>query len=327
MRPVIQSRVSDDATVHHTLLIADDSRTARELLRSTVEREKLFATIIESHDGADALRQMGAESPSLVACDLEMPGFDGRWLLKARARIERLKHIPIIVISATTDLAEKAEILDLGAADFITKPFHEKELVARIRLQQRLLSLQQDLRASHARLESLASSDSLTGLWNRRQLGIILSREIERADRYLEPLSIVMVDIDHFKSVNDRFGHDAGDAVLSGVGRLLSATVRTTDFVARYGGEEMTLVLPHTTEAGALILSHRILNALRTAVHAFGDSGTTVTASLGIVAYPENGERLTDLQLLKRADTALFESKRLGRDRVTAWKPGMTQSV
>ncbi len=305
------------------LLIADDSRTARDLLRTLVERERLFATIVEAHDGASALRLMNEVLPMVVACDLEMPGFDGRWLLKARARVEKLRQIPVIVISGSTDLDERAEILELGAADFIAKPFHEKELLARIRIQRRLITLQDALRSSNERLEALANSDPLTGLSNRRQLEAILDRESRSAERYRHPLSVVMVDIDHFKRVNDEWGHAAGDAVLVGVAKTLAGGARATDYVARFGGEEMTLVFPHTGAEGALIATERLRERIAEGVHISGDSRISVTASFGIATQPPDGVAIPPAELMRRADRALYDAKRLGRNRVVAWSPAL----
>ncbi|HMI91713.1 MAG TPA: GGDEF domain-containing protein, partial [Polyangiales bacterium] len=169
------------------------------------------------------------------------------------------------------------------------------------------------------RLATLAIRDELTELFNYRYLQTRLSEEFKRAERYREPLSCVMVDVDHFKSVNDRFGHDAGDRALREVAVRLRASVREVDVVARYGGEEFLLLLPSTNFSGALSVAERVWRAIGTAPFELGVHSTRVTASLGVAVFPSRDIKTKD-ELLKAADRALYQAKHEGRDRMCVFQ-------
>jgi diguanylate cyclase (GGDEF)-like protein len=225
------------------------------------------------------------------------------------------------MLTAEAELSRKVEVFERGAADYVTKPFNDRELLARVRVHHRVKALQDDLKEANARLEALATTDALTGLYNRRYLDTVLFSELRRSLRYKAPLSLVLLDIDRFKAVNDGYGHAVGDAVLRNVASLITRQARGTDVIARYGGEEIVLVLPHTDTRGAGDLAERLRQQISEALFVHGDVSLKVTASFGIATYLAGPQALNPEELLRQADEALYEAKRSGRNQVTVWRP------
>jgi diguanylate cyclase (GGDEF)-like protein len=256
-----------------------------------------------------------------------MPVFDGMKFLALRATRAELAHIPVIMLTAERDSERKAEILDRGASDYVTKPFNEKELIARVRVHHRVKALQDQLREANVRLESLAVTDGLTGLFNRRHFDRLLVGEVQRTLRYKVPLVVLLLDLDHFKQVNDTYGHPAGDLVLKNVSRVLSAGVRSTDFVARFGGEEMAVILTQTGLPAAAEVAERLRAQIAATPH--DCQGTTLykTASFGLAAFDGAGTPVSPEELLTRADQALYRAKHSGRNRVEVWSPDWVEAT
>ena len=185
------------------ILIVDDNAMIRSEIKAVLMKDGSFTHFLEAADGLTAFKTIMDCPPDLVLCDLVMPGFDGLKFLGLKASRKELEQIPVIILTAEDDLDRKAEILERGASDYVTKPFHEKELLARVRIHTKLKLLQDELREKNAQLEALSVTDVLTGLANRRRLMTRLEEEVQRARRYKTPLAVVMIDIDHFKQVND----------------------------------------------------------------------------------------------------------------------------
>lgn len=303
------------------ILVVDDSATLRRQICNVLAREGTFDAVLEAPDGLAALRIALEQRPDLVLCDLVMPGLDGLKFLAMCANHERLRQIPVIMLTAEDDLDRKAEILDAGASDYVTKPFHDKELLARVRVHLRLKLLQDELRRANERLEVLSATDPLTGLFNRRRLEAVLADELAHSARTGVPLSVVLSDIDHFKRINDTYGHEAGDEVLRNVARMFREHVRASDAVARYGGEEIVLVLPRADLACSLQISERLRNAIEHTTHAVSDATIRATASFGVACFDGTGPAPAPEQLVRRADQALYVAKSAGRNRVVAWDP------
>src|SRR5262249_9896564 len=224
------------------VLLVDDSAALRSQLRHILETALDAAEFIEAGDGLQAFKLLAEHKLDLVVCDLVMPVFDGLKFLSLRSTRPELAQILVIMLTAEDDPNRKVEVLDRGASDYVTKPFNEKELVARVPVHYRLKALPDHLREANNRLETLAVTDGLTGLFNRRYFDDLLLSEIRRPLRYKAPVSLILLDVDHFKHVNDTYGHPMGDLVLKNLGRLLMTSVRTTDVSARYGGEEMAVI-------------------------------------------------------------------------------------
>ena len=298
------------------ILIVDDNAMIRSEIKAVLMKDGDFSHFMEASDGLTAFKTIMEHPPDLVLCDLVMPGFDGLKFLGLKASRKELEQIPVIILTAEDDLDRKAEILERGASDYVTKPFHEKELLARVRIHTKLKLLQDEMLVKNAQLEALSVTDSLTGLSNRRRLMARLDEEVYRSRRQKSPLSVVMIDIDHFKHVNDQHGHAMGDQVLRNIGEMLLGNVRATDLAARYGGEELTVVLPHTDAAGAFQFAEALRQRFADLDHVLDGVTLKRTASLG-VASRDGQEELPNAEgLLKLADEALYRAKQGGRNRV-----------
>jgi diguanylate cyclase (GGDEF)-like protein len=300
------------------ILIVDDNAMIRSEIKAVLMKDGSFTHYMEASDGLTAFKTIMENPPDLVLCDLVMPGFDGLKFLGLKASRKELEQIPVIILTAEDDLDRKAEILERGASDYVTKPFHEKELLARVRIHTKLKLLQDELREMNTQLEALAVTDVLTGLSNRRRLMTRLDEEVARARRYKTPLSVVMIDIDHFKQVNDTYGHAMGDEVLRNIGTMLKANVRNTDLAARYGGEELTLVLPHTDLAAAVQVAENLRQKFANIEHILDGATLNKTASMGVAARDGETDMPDAENLLKLADEALYRAKQNGRNRVEA---------
>ncbi|MEY4579381.1 MAG: Response regulator PleD [Pseudomonadota bacterium] len=292
-----------------TILIIDDSPDIHALLRVRLRDEG--AELIPTADPLQALPLALAHQPDLVLLDVDMPGRSGFEVCKELKAHPETAPIPIIFLSGKLDQATKVAGLDLGAIDYVTKPFDPVELRARVRSGLRIKSLQDQLVA-------LARVDALTGLWNRAYLDSRLAQEIAQARRSGRPLSLVMCDVDHFKRVNDTHGHTTGDAVLRSIGARLLASLRTSDVACRFGGEEFAVILPGIDAAGAAAAAERIRAVIAATPIDTGTLSLTVTASLG---YADSDSFASDVdlmpaQLIEHADAALYAAKRAGRNRV-----------
>ena len=298
------------------ILIVDDNAMIRSEIKAVLMKDGAFGHFMEASDGLTAFKTIMEHPPDLVLCDLVMPGFDGLKFLGLKASRKELEQIPVIMLTAEDDLDRKAEILERGASDYVTKPFHEKELLARVRIHTKLKLLQDELREMNTQLEALSVTDALTGLANRRRLVSCLEEEVRRARRTNVPLAVVMIDIDHFKEVNDTFGHAMGDVVLRNIGTMLNGSLRSTDLAARYGGEELTLVLTYTDGAAALQVAESLRQKFAALEHVLGGTTIRKTVSMGVAVRTGQAEMPNAEALLNLADEALYRAKQGGRNRV-----------
>lgn len=291
------------------LLIVDDTPTNIELLAAalTPDYQIKFAT-----RGEKALELANLpDKPDLILLDVMMPGMDGYEVCRRLKENAATRGIPVIFITARGETADQTRGFNCGAVDYIGKPFELPVVAARVRTHLNL-KLRTDL------LEAQASIDALTGVPNRRRFDEVFQQEWRRAARNLLPLSLLMIDVDHFKHYNDHYGHGAGDECLRQVAMALcAAQLRPGDFVARYGGEEFAVILPGCHSAGARVIGERIrliVEAL-TLPHVASPSGPCVSISLGCAtAKPAAGGNASDLFM--RADSALYEAKQAGRNHV-----------
>jgi len=297
------------------LLIIEDSPTHRAEIRAAVEPSGLFDGILEAGDGVAGLKLLLSETVDVVLCDLHMPGLDGEKLLRIKSQRGVSADIPFLFLSATKDLEQQVRLLDGGASDTIAKPFHPLELVARLRLHLKLKRLQDELREKNSMLARLSTTDPVTGLRTRRYVTEVLHIEWIRARRYQTPLTLMMADLDHFKHVNDRYGHPAGDAVLRGVSEQLRSTLRASDVAGRWGGEEILAILPQTDAEGAVQLAERWRQTVEAASFRSPDGRDVgVTVSIGVAAFDPSHASADDL--VGAADEALYRAKHHGRNRV-----------
>jgi len=306
------------------ILVVDDSPAIRRQIRGVLKELQELEGVedfLEAADGLQAFKLLVDRKPDLVVCDLIMPTFDGQKFLAMRATRPDLANIPVIMLTAEGEASRKVEVFELGASDYVTKPFDNEELLARVRVHYRLKVLQDELREANKRLEALADTDGLTGLFNRRYLDGLLLRELQRTARYKTPIGVVLLDIDHFKQVNDTFGHAMGDEVLRNVAKVVMAGVRVTDSVARYGGEEIAIVFTQTPIQGVAEVTERLRARLEQFEHVYDGNTVHRSASFGVGVFDGRGVPLTPRELVERADRALYHAKRSGRNRVVLWTP------
>ncbi len=303
-----------------TLLLIEDSAAHRAEIRRVLEPSGLFNHILEAEDGIEGLKLLISERVDLVLCDLEMPGLDGEKILQIKESRLAGREIPILFLTASTDLERHVRLLESGASDTITKPFHPADLLARMRLHLKIKRLQDELREKNDVLSAMSTTDHLTSLRTRRYLGEVLAVEVLRAKRYGSPLTVIMADLDHFKSVNDTYGHATGDIVLKGASEVLRDNLRATDVAARWGGEEFLVVLPETDLDGGTLWAERWRGGIEQSDFESSDGRhLKVTLSVGVAAYEPsiaNAEVLIDV-----ADKALYRAKEGGRNQVVVQEP------
>jgi len=301
-----------------TVLIIDDSEAHRSAIRQALEDESVqFDRVLEAADGVQGLSLLLREHVDLVLCDLELPGFDGEKLLRVREQSPVSSQAPFLFVTGSQDVERRVRLLERGASDVLTKPFHPADLAARLRLHLKIKRLQDELRVKNETLARLSTTDAVTGLRTRRYASEVLAIEFLRARRYHSPLAVLMADLDHFKRINDRYGHQAGDAVLQGVASLLLQGLRATDVGGRYGGEELMVLLPGQQLEGGVGAAERWRRAVEERAFPLSDGRSVhVTISIGVGAYRPEHE--SPDEVLREADEALYRAKEKGRNRVEA---------
>lgn len=300
------------------VLVIDDTEPIRRHVVDFLKSHNVFERYFEAGDGIGGLKVLIEDYSQidLVLCDLEMPGIDGFKFLDIKHKTKpEFDEIPVIMLTARGEVDKKIQGLDMGAADYLVKPVDDGELLARVRVQLKIKQLQDQLRKKNLELERLSNTDSLTSMYNRRHFMELLGREFERAMRYDAPLAFIMMDIDHFKRVNDELGHQAGDGILIHVAELLHRGLRTGDVVGRYGGEEFGMILPQTNLEGAFAAAERYRKLIESTP---AKSGSKVSISLGVSWNQIQGVRTVD-DLIRTADAALYEAKHQGRNRTVKY--------
>ena len=283
------------------VLVVDDEEAICTLFAELLDQYGCYQ-VVTTTDGRKVMDILRREPFDVVLLDMRMPGLTGIDLLREVRQV--FEELPVIIVSGHGSIEAAVESMDAGAADFVTKPVPASVLHIRI---QKVLE--------HRRTRWLAATDGLTELYNHRSFHERLAQEVDRANRYGRSLSVLMIDVDRFKTYNDTHGHPQGDLVLRELAGLLKMLSRTSDTVARYGGEEFALILPETDGASAQTIGDRLREEVER--HGFPGAeilpGGTVTVSIGVATHTSGG---TKDGLLKAADTALYEAKRAGRNRV-----------
>jgi len=299
----------------HSLLVIDDSAAIRQQVEKTMASSRLFRHVLTAKDGIEGFKLLVSNQVDVILCDIEMPGIDGLKFLALLQSREDLRDKPVIMLTSRDDVATKVLGLESGASDYILKPFEPQELVARLKVHLQIKTLQDELRKSNQLLLELAQSDPLTRLFNRRALREKLESELNRCQRNGKPCALIMADIDHFKQVNDNYGHQAGDDILIAVADLLHDQLRPYDLAARYGGEEFCLVLPETNLEQARMTAERIRQEI-TQLRFSGElENLRLTISLGITST-DTKIMISQDELIHLADEALYLAKNNGRNRV-----------
>ena len=306
------------------ILVVDDQEDNIDILQARLAAWG-FDTATAS-DGMQALASVEANPPDLILLDVMMPVMDGREVARRIKGNPDLPFIPIIMQTALDSTESKVEGLEAGADDYITKPIEFKELEARIRsmlrikkLQEALAERERELSDANERLTFMSQTDALTGLHNRRYLEDQLADMFAHSDRLGEPITCVMCDIDKFKSVNDTYGHQAGDAILKQFADILRKEAREIDKVGRYGGEEFMLLLPGTVLDAGVTFAERVRKAVEEHTFTFDNGSIHKTVSCGVAGWPHPKITNTD-KLVCAADDALYVAKETGRNRVVRYE-------
>jgi diguanylate cyclase (GGDEF)-like protein len=313
-----------DAEGGNRVLIVDDSDSIRRMVRETLEEMDGTGTIDEAADGLEGLGMLGRGCYDLVITDVDMPRLDGFKLVSSIRQSPTLKDTMVIVLSSLGESVDKVKGLTMGANDYVTKPFEKGELQARVTVMFKMKDLQHELHLKNAAMEEanaklalLANQDGLTGIPNRRCFFERFEVEFERARRLMAPLGLLMIDIDHFKSFNDTYGHLAGDEALRSVCHTLQESIRTYDMIGRYGGEEIIAFLPQTTDGDVHMVAERLRQAVAgIELHPLGDETgepAAITVSIGMACWPTIEADSTS-DLIEAADAALYRAKTGGRN-------------
>jgi two-component system cell cycle response regulator len=294
---------------HPLVMIADDDGVTRAMVSAWLTSSGY--RVVSARDGDEALEVATAELPDLLLVDVTMPGLDGYEVCRAVQAASAVPP-PLIFLTAHGQTTARVAGLDAGAVDYIVKPFAEAELVARVRAALRTKAVRDGL------IEK-AIRDELTGLLNRRELDVQAGVAVKLAERHGRPLAFLITDIDHFKQINDRHGHPAGDAVLREVAFRLTTACRETDVIGRYGGEEFMLVLPETAPEDAVTTGDKLRRVLSERPIMVGSLSIPITTSVGVASWEEP---MTASSLFEAADRALYRAKELGRNRTVLFAHG-----
>lgn len=298
-----------------SVLVIDDSPGARHQILDGLKSANLFQVYHEAESVIDGFKIALSEPLDVILCDLDMPGMDGFKFLSMIKTRKELQDIPVILVTGVNDQESKIRGLERGASDYLTKPYDPAELIARVKVQLKIKTLQDSLKKSNQALMELSNTDPLTHLSNRRFLMKTLEKELQRCERSQKPMALIMVDVDHFKPVNDTYGHQQGDVVLQTLADQMKAHLRDYDLAARFGGEEFALVLPETALAEAVQVAERLRVAISELRIPADHNEIRLTISLGVATYPHPKVRTVD-NLILEADRALYNAKERGRNRV-----------
>jgi len=299
------------------VLVADDSPVYRKLVEHALP--SMLFSVLPAKNGLEAIELFHQHRPEMVITDWVMPDITGIELCRRIRASSEGPYTYVIILTAVSETENVVKGLAAGADDYLTKPFHADELLARAQVGQRIISLQRQLEAKNRLLEELAFADALTGLPNRRAVEEWTCQQISGARRHGYSLCVALADLDNFKQVNDVFGHEAGDVVLKHFAEILKSNTRRSNMCGRIGGEEFLIVLTHADANQARVVVDRIRQTFQEHAFAFGDRHINVTASFGISG--SSGKLVPEFSaLLNRADRALYSAKNLGRNRVEIYE-------
>jgi len=298
-------------------LVAEDNPVFQSMLKSMLTRWGYDARV--TCNGLEAWDAMQAEdAPRLAILDWMMPSMDGVEVCRRIRAAAREPYVYVLLLTARTESQDLVEGMEAGADDYLTKPFNAQELRVRLRAGRRILNLQRQLMETREALRVQATHDALTGLLNRGRVLEVLLAEIARSARELRPVSVLMVDLDRFKQINDTRGHLAGDAVLREAARRMRAATRKYEVPGRYGGEEFLIVLPGCSSRDASTHAERIRDAVAGEPFAACGELFSVTCSIGVSSRPACATENAD-SLIREADAALYQAKNQGRNRVVVF--------
>ncbi|MCJ7616050.1 MAG: diguanylate cyclase [Desulfobacterales bacterium] len=299
-----------------TILIIDDSKLIAHVAKNILTKQG--HEVLLAQDGETGIDIARDKKPDLILLDLILPGMNGYGICERIKNDSTIKDIPIIMLTSKAEHADKVRGLESGASDYVTKPFDEGELRARVNTHLRIKELYESVQEKNRLLLEMANRDGLTGLYNHRYFQETISKDFKKALRYNESLACIIFDIDHFKKFNDTYGHPVGDIVLKTLGELVKTLMRDSDLAARYGGEEFALLLYHTEEKDAYDIAERLRKTVEQHKFQANDLVLAVNISIGVACYyhPAIQDAKT---LIECADKALYRAKEEGRNRVVAF--------
>jgi two-component system cell cycle response regulator len=307
------------------ILIADDDKMSRRLLQKTLEREGY--EVISVDNGRLALQQLSSpDGPRLALLDWMMPELDGPGVCQGVRKQPERPYVHIVLLTSRSSKQDVVAGLHAGADDYLTKPWDPAELMARLRVGQRILQLEDRLVEARETMRFKATHDPLTSLFNRGVIVDLLDRELARTRREKGCTVVMLGDLDHFKYVNDQYGHLVGDEVLREVARRLLASVRSYDFVGRYGGEEFLLVLNNCDSAQAIVRAEEVRRGIANHQVQTMRGLLPITMSLGVLASREWDRRSVE-EILVETDSALYKAKADGRNCIRLAKPPVVSDI
>ena len=296
------------------VLVADDSRVTLIKLKSVLKKWGYDVLAVENGDEAWKILRSD-DTPKLAILDWMMPGMDGIEICRRLRSCTKEPYVYILMLTAKTGKQDIINGLEAGADDYVAKPFNTQELEVRLRTGKRIVELQEKLVCAREKMREMALRDALTHLFNRRAILEILHEEYNRSQRQNSPLGVVMADIDHFKKVNDTYGHLVGDVVLSQVAERMSSSIRPYDSVGRYGGEEFLVILPGCSLGDAVKQANRLHEVIGSTPIEYGDCSIHTTVSFGVTSF-DNTIKSNIEELVRFADEALYQAKMKGRNLV-----------
>lgn len=296
------------------ILVVDDLPHNLQLILEILD-EQGYATTFAT-GGDQAIERIENTCPDLILLDLMMPEISGIEVCKRIKAEPKYREIPVIFLSASNEYDDLLEALEIGAVDYITKPFKTPELLARVKTHLQLKHTRDKLKQVYKELEKLVNTDTLTKIANRRALFRLAEQEFSRAQRYGYIFSVLILDLDHFKNINDTYGHDLGDQALQLVANTILNSLRKVDIFGRYGGEEFVIILPETQLQDALTVGEKIRDLVSKISLSVSARAIKITVSIGVAVYQPEDQNID--MILHRADRSLYVAKDQGRNRVVA---------
>lgn len=338
MGSALATMPSQPSSLNSTVLVVDDEQSVCDMLAAVLEAEGY--TVVTANSGGEALTKFGEYIFDVMFTDICMEGMDGLELLSRVSQLD--SSVKTIVMTAFSGYDTAVKALKGGAHDYLEKPLdnHDKiitltnsarqvsqlqkdniELLSKLRSQHsKLQSANKELGELNSKLEDLALTDGLTGLNNRRSIDTIYAQECSRYLRYKEPFTVAMIDVDHFKQYNDKYGHTAGDTALQFIASQLIACTRDSDSVGRYGGEEFFILLSNTAPENAIVVANRILESVRNNTVVVDGVETKLTVSIGLAGVNGIENMQPGVKLMEQSDNALYVAKSNGRDQMQLFK-------
>ncbi|MGI6486765.1 MAG: diguanylate cyclase [Syntrophothermaceae bacterium] len=309
------------------ILVIDDEPFNARILQDIFKQEKWQTDW--ALDGQSGIDQAISSLPHVILLDVVLPDMNGFEVCRILKAHNTTRDIPVLFLTAKTGKEDKLRAFEAGAVDFITKPFFVEEVRARVKTQIKLKLFSDELKEKNQQLAILAEklqmlslTDGLMLIWNRRAFEIEIDRVHQNSVRYRHPYCLLIADLDFFKGLNDYYGHQAGDRILHQMGRIFKQAVRSTDFVARYGGEEIVVILPETDCSGGIETARRIqqLVADEKIVHPYNPVHKYLTVSIGIAAFDPETPDLSYYEVIRQADKALYQAKDAGRNTIRTYR-------